>query len=133
MTYIYLSLCVCIRVCDTTHTWMAIRGQLSGVGSLFPPHGLRDLSLSGHKSWWQAPLPTEPSCQPRLLNVNVSKPFLTLCLAPVNLKIRFCVCQYLLSYSQSLPPRLATPVGHSWMFSHSLVFIKGSRKVSSSS
>lgn len=44
-------------------TGREVRGQLAGVGALLPPCEFWGLN-SGHWTWWQALLPTEPSQQP---------------------------------------------------------------------
>lgn len=38
---------------------MEVKGHLTGVCSLLPPHGAQELS-SGHQAWRQAPFPTKP-------------------------------------------------------------------------
>lgn len=56
---------MCVYVCD--NTCVDVKGQLSGVCSLYPLCGSQGLK-SGHQSWLQSPLPvghlTNPSLTP---------------------------------------------------------------------
>lgn len=49
------------------HTRMELRGQLEGINSFSPLFRSWELN-SRHQSWWQAPLPPEPSCLHLALN-----------------------------------------------------------------
>lgn len=68
--YLFMCVCTCVwaRVCVGTCMYVYMRKSKHNfqelIGSFFPPCEPQRVS-SGHQALWQAPLPTEPSCQPQ--------------------------------------------------------------------
>ena len=63
--YVYMHVCMYVCVYVYVHgVYVEVRGQLSGVSSLLPPHGSWVLN-SVRSGLAASPFPTEPSLQPQ--------------------------------------------------------------------
>jgi hypothetical protein len=54
-----MCVCVCVCVCVCYSMCVGVRGQLSGIGSLFLIMWILEIWNSGHQIWLQKPLPAE--------------------------------------------------------------------------